>query len=72
VFVHNNLRLLSRKSKDYESGPSRMWDVVGDGLDSFDGVGIIEGADLALDEPEFEKEMVGDESICSLTPRPST
>uniref|UniRef100_A0ACD5X5U7 Uncharacterized protein n=1 Tax=Avena sativa TaxID=4498 RepID=A0ACD5X5U7_AVESA len=63
VFVHNNLRLLSRKSKDYENGPSRMWDVGGDGLDSFDGVGILEGADLALDEPEFEQEMVGEESI---------
>lgn len=38
-----------------------MWDVGGDGLDSFDGAGILEGADLALDEPEFEQEMVGDE-----------
>uniref|UniRef100_A0ACD5X6A5 Uncharacterized protein n=1 Tax=Avena sativa TaxID=4498 RepID=A0ACD5X6A5_AVESA len=63
VFVHNNLRLLSRKSKDYENRPSRMWDVGGDGLDNFDGVGILEGADLALDEPEFEQEIVGDESI---------
>ena len=40
VFVHNNLRLLSRKSNDYQSGPSRMWDVGGDGTESFVGVGF--------------------------------
>ncbi|WVZ88415.1 hypothetical protein U9M48_034941 [Paspalum notatum var. saurae] len=30
VFVHNNLRLLSRKAEDYKTGPCRMWDVGGD------------------------------------------
>ena len=27
VFVHNNLRLLSRKSEEYTKGPSKYWDV---------------------------------------------
>lgn len=60
--MHNNLRLLSRKSKDYESGASRMWDVGGNVLESFGGVGVLEGADLALHEPEFEQEMIGVEA----------
>ena len=61
VFVHNNLRLLSRKSNDYQSGPSRMWDVGGDGTENFVGVGFLEGADLTFDEPEFEEEILGGE-----------
>ncbi|XP_062182340.1 uncharacterized protein LOC133886623 [Phragmites australis] len=58
VFVHNNLRLLSRKSNDYQSGLSRMWDVEGDGTESFVGVGFLEGADLTLDKLEFEEEIL--------------
>ena len=54
VFIHNNLRLLSRKAEDYSTGPTRMWDVGGDGFESLSGVGIIEVADLSLDEPEME------------------
>lgn len=30
VYVHTNLRLLSRKSEEYQTGPSRMWDIGGD------------------------------------------
>ncbi|XP_062199858.1 uncharacterized protein LOC133902258 [Phragmites australis] len=45
----------SQKSNDYQSGPSRMWDVRGDGTESFVGVGFLEGADLTLDELEFEE-----------------
>jgi hypothetical protein len=37
VFVHQNLRLLSRKSEEYHSGPSTMWDVAGDSFELFDG-----------------------------------
>jgi hypothetical protein len=51
VFVHNNLRLLSRKTCDYESGRSRMWDVDGDGTEKFVGAGLLQLAELTLDEP---------------------
>ncbi|XP_062206164.1 uncharacterized protein LOC133908053 [Phragmites australis] len=54
VFIHSNMRLLSRNSDEYLKGRSRMWDVGGDAFDSFDGAGILELADLSLDEPEFE------------------
>lgn len=56
VFVHNNLRLLSRKSKCYNEGTSQLWDVGGDGFDSLDldDAGILEIANLSLDEPELE------------------
>ncbi|XP_027342768.1 uncharacterized protein LOC113855350 [Abrus precatorius] len=54
VFVHTNLRLLSRKSKNYSEGESRMWDIGGDEWDSIEGVGILEVASLSLDEPDLE------------------
>ena len=59
VYTHNNHRLLSRNSQAYQTGPSRMWDVGGDGVESFSGVGMLEGADLSLDEPELEEEIIG-------------
>jgi len=31
-----------------------MWDVGGDGFETFDGVGILQAANLTLDEQEFE------------------
>uniref|UniRef100_A0A8I6XP62 HAT C-terminal dimerisation domain-containing protein n=1 Tax=Hordeum vulgare subsp. vulgare TaxID=112509 RepID=A0A8I6XP62_HORVV len=58
VFAHNNLRLLSRQSETYHVGPSRMWDVGGDGVESFTGVGMLEGANLTLDEPKLEAEIM--------------
>ena len=56
VFVHNNLRFLSRRSPNYNEGESKMWDVEGDGFDSMDikNVGLLKIADLSLDEPELE------------------
>ncbi|XP_038709954.1 uncharacterized protein LOC120004739 [Tripterygium wilfordii] len=54
VFVHTNLRLLSRKSHQYMTGESKMWDIGGDSFDSMDGAGILEVANLSLDEPEME------------------
>ena len=54
VFIHNNLRLLSRKAEEYKSGPAKMWDVGGDGFESLSGIGILEIADLSLDEPLME------------------
>jgi len=54
VFVHSNMRLLSRKSDDYMKGPTQMWDVGADNHETFHGAGILEHADLSLDESEFE------------------
>ena len=50
VFVYNNLRLLSRRSP---KGESKMWDVGGVSFDSMDikNVGLLEIADLSLDDP---------------------
>lgn len=59
VFVHSNLRLLSRNSKNNEA--ERMWDLGGDGFESFDGVGILEIANLSLDEPDLEAVLFHDE-----------
>ncbi|GJY13953.1 hAT dimerization domain, ribonuclease H-like domain protein [Tanacetum coccineum] len=56
VFIHNNLRLLSRNPNDDE----KMWDVGGDAFDSMEDVGFLEFADLSLDEPEFENDFIID------------
>ncbi|GFY97962.1 hypothetical protein Acr_12g0005030 [Actinidia rufa] len=53
VFVHCNLRLLSRKSKEYTEWPSKYWDISGDQFD-IDRQEMIELAQLSLDEPELE------------------
>ncbi|KAK3183091.1 hypothetical protein Dsin_030377 [Dipteronia sinensis] len=59
VFVHNNLRLLSRRSQTYNEGVSHLWDVRGDGFDSMDmeNAGILKIANLSLDEPELEAKL---------------
>lgn len=56
VFVHTNLRLLSRRSPSYNEGVTQMWDVGGDEFDSLDvtNVGRLEIANLFLDEPQLE------------------
>jgi hypothetical protein len=54
VFVHSNLRLLSRKVEDYKSVPSTMWDVRGDAFESLSGIVILEVADLSIEEPVME------------------
>jgi hypothetical protein len=35
-----------------------MWDIGGDGVESFAGVGMLEGADLSLDEPDLEEGII--------------
>ena len=54
VFVHSNLRLLSRSTEQYKEGDSKMWDLGGDAFESFEGAGILEVADLSLDESALE------------------
>ena len=33
MFIHNNLRLLSRKDPKYKKGPEKLWDVAPETLD---------------------------------------
>ena len=68
VYVHNNLRLLSRRSPNYNEGESKMWDIGGDGFDSMDieNAGILEIANLSLDEPELEAMLFDSEGNASL------
>lgn len=56
VFVHTNLRLLSRRSSTCKEDPNYMWDVGGDEFDSLDDInlGRLEFAELSLDELELE------------------
>ncbi|CAL5211332.1 unnamed protein product [Lathyrus oleraceus] len=54
VFVHTNLRLLSRKSENYNEGETKMWDIGGDEWSLSDGVDILEVVSLSLDEPNME------------------
>ena len=59
VFVHFNLRLLSRSNEEYIKGPTKMWDIAGDSWeDSYGGAGMLEIASLTLDEPELEEEII--------------
>ncbi|KAG6518913.1 hypothetical protein ZIOFF_022399 [Zingiber officinale] len=63
VYVHYNLRLLSRRSPHYSEGESKMWDVGADGFDSMDmeGAAILEIVNLSLDEPKLESILFTDE-----------
>ncbi|KAH1256694.1 hypothetical protein GmHk_03G006797 [Glycine max] len=54
VFVHSNLRLLSRNTPQYHQEETKMWDVAGDDFGSLDDCGILEIASLSLDEPKLE------------------
>ncbi|KAJ1406144.1 Ribonuclease H-like superfamily [Sesbania bispinosa] len=54
VLVHSNLRLLSRNSPQYKQEETKLWDIAGDEFDSLDEFGILEVANLSLDEPELE------------------
>jgi hypothetical protein len=56
VFIHINLRLLSRKrnsSTDNEEA-TKMWDIGRDECDLFDVANILEVASFYHDEPEIE------------------
>ncbi|TXG51793.1 hypothetical protein EZV62_024317 [Acer yangbiense] len=60
VFIHSNLRLLSRKSNIYLRGESKMWDIAGDSFDFLEGVWLLEVANLSLDEPKLETTIFND------------
>ncbi|GJS79846.1 hypothetical protein Tco_0729727 [Tanacetum coccineum] len=54
VFVHNNLRLLSRSTEQYLDEKTKMWDVGGDEFGTMEDTSFLELAQLSLDEPELE------------------
>ena len=59
VFVHFNLRLLSRRRLEYTIGESKKWDIGGDNWDEpFGGPGLFEIAYLTLNEPEMKTSIV--------------
>jgi hypothetical protein len=60
VYVHTNLRLLSRKEEGYKKGQTKLWDISGDEHEALDAVEI-EFAALSLDEPELEVTMFFDD-----------
>jgi hypothetical protein len=63
VFVHSNLRLLSRRSVEYYTGETKFWNVRGDAHEPFDVAEQLTVANLSLDEPEYERVVFGEEVI---------
>ena len=49
VYVHNNLCLLPQSSDECNEEETRIWDIGGDGFDSFQDASIIDFATLSLD-----------------------
>ena len=41
VFIHSNLRLLSRKTPEYSKRETKAWDIAGDAFDSLEDVGML-------------------------------
>ncbi|XP_061356551.1 uncharacterized protein LOC133300978 [Gastrolobium bilobum] len=60
VYVHSNLRLLSRKTPSYAQGTNQMWDIAGDTFDSLDDIRDLQFASLSLDEPEIKAMIIQD------------
>ncbi|XP_057779725.1 uncharacterized protein LOC130998313 [Salvia miltiorrhiza] len=54
VYIHSNLRLLSRRTPEYSKGETKLWDIGGDNFGTLQDVGDLEIAELSLDEPELE------------------
>ncbi|KAH1242077.1 hypothetical protein GmHk_07G019491 [Glycine max] len=48
VFVHSNLRLLSRNTPQYHQEETKMWDVAGDDFGSLDDCGVLEIATVPV------------------------
>ena len=57
VYVHFNLRLLSRHNEEYINVTTKMWNIARDSWNESDihgGAGILENATLTLDELKLE------------------
>ncbi|XP_039050202.1 uncharacterized protein LOC120191296 [Hibiscus syriacus] len=61
VYIHYNLRLLSRSSSQYEDEKTKMWDVGGDAFDSLGDVRYLEFDELSLDEPDLENQLISED-----------
>ena len=68
VYVHNNLRLLSKRSPNYNEGESKIWDIGGDDFGSIDieNAGIFEIVNISFDELELEAILFDSEGNTSL------
>ncbi|KAE8685662.1 putative zinc transporter protein [Hibiscus syriacus] len=60
VYIHYNLRLLSRSSSQYEDEKPDV-DVCGDAFDSLGDVGYLEFAELSLDESDLESQLISED-----------
>ena len=70
VYVHSNLRLLSRRNVEYVNTATKMWDIAGDSWNKGDihgGAGILENATLTLDEPELEAMVIRNANTSATT-----
>ncbi|KAF2309709.1 hypothetical protein GH714_004724 [Hevea brasiliensis] len=66
VFIHNNLRLLSRNFSQYYDEKTKLWDIGGDQFGSMEDVGVLEFTNLSLDEPELESVLFDENAITSM------
>ena len=70
VYVHSNLRLLSRRNVEYVNTATKMYDIARDSWNEGDihgGAGILENATLTLDEPELEAMVIGNANTSATT-----
>ena len=70
VYVHSNLRLLSRRNVEYVNTATKMWDIAGDSWNEGNihgGVGILKNATLTFDEPELEAMVIGNANTSATT-----
>ena len=70
VYMHSNLRLLSRYNEEYVNIATKMLDIARDSWNESDihgGVGILENAALTLDEPELEAMVIRNASTSVTT-----
>ncbi|KAK3127045.1 hypothetical protein QOZ80_7AG0567430 [Eleusine coracana subsp. coracana] len=63
VYVHSNMRHLSRRTEVYKKGETMMWDIGGDSFESLSGVGILEVTNIFLDVPELQPFSFGDVEV---------
>ena len=69
VYVHSDLRLLSRHNEEYVNIATKKWDIAGDSWNESDihgGAGILDNVALTLDKPELEAMVIRNAST-SLT-----
>ena len=69
VYVHSNLRLLSRHHEEYINATIKMWNIARDSWTKSDihEVGILKNATLTLDEPKLEAMVIGNASTSVTT-----